>query len=262
MRVNIEMLGGAIGSITLLGGAPPGEWPARSGTWGLERNGLEGWYDSAEPRVPNPVDIPGMNGSYWPEELLAQSRIVTLRGFFSLIGSQASEITLGNARDIVSEFQGKPVRVTVSDEIGDRFVTGYVSSQVTFSKASEAAFKFSIIVTCPDPVKYGTVSRVDLPAGRSTAVFNNSGRAAVSPVVTALGYITSLSVNLGGRSFVWVGATDSLVIDLLDGVPRDASGRETGTVVHGEAISLQPGESKITVDSDQGTTWSIRAGWL
>ena len=262
MRINIERTDGAFGTLTLLGGAPPGEWPAASGVWGLERAGLDGWYDSVDPRLSAPVEIPGADGSFWPERIFSRSRIVTIRGFYSIVGSQASEVTLGAARDVVAAFRAAPVRVTVSDEVGDRFVTGYVSSQVTVTKVSERAFKFTVIVTCPDPVKYGTVSTFDVAAGSSTVKFFNSGRADVSPIVQSLGRISSLSVKHDGFEFSWTGNTTMLTIDLLDGIPRGPDGAETGTVVFGEAIRFAPGESIATVISDQKTMWSVRAGWL
>lgn len=262
MRVNIENLGGSPGRLVLLGGALPGEWPHRDGTWGLERDGLEGWYESVDSREGDLVAIPDANGSYWPQELFSESRVVTVRGFFSTLGTDASDVSTGTARDLVASFHKAPVRVTVSDEIGDRYVTGYVAASIQITRVSNVLFKFSVIVNCPDPIKYGPESIKSLPAAAAPFEVDNSGRAAVAPVIRSVGRIRSLRVENGSGSFVWVGDTTSLTIDLREGIPRNAAGAETGTVLFGEIVEIPPGRSTVSVVADQKTEFGMRAGWL
>lgn len=264
MRVNIERTDIAGGGVTLLGGAEPGVWPAPAGTWGLAGNGegLDGWYDSADPRMGEPVENPAADGAFWPEEIRMRARVLTVRGFYSTFGSSASEITLGAARDVVSDFVGSPLRVTVSDEVGDRFVTGYVASRVVFERISDYAFYFTLIIQCPDPVKYGPPMLVEVPAGAATVDIENNGRAFVSPVYQARSAIPSLLVEGGGARFEWSGASALLTLDLLEGVPRNSAGTVVGTVVRGEAIRVPPGKSTLKVTASKAGYLTLRAGWL
>lgn len=262
MRVNIENMGGVPGRLVLLGGALPGEWPQRFGTWGLERDGLEGWYDSVDSREGDLVAIPDSNGSYWPEALYSESRVITVRGFFSALGSDGSDVTVGTARDLVASFHKAPVRITVSDEIGDRYCIGYVAASIQVTRVSDVAFKFSMVVSCPDPIKYGPESTVEVSGGGVALEVDNSGRAAVSPIIRSAGPITSLRVENATGLFIWSGPASTLSVDLREGVPRDEEGQEVGTVIFGEAILLPPGKSEVSVVANQATTFSMRAGWL
>lgn len=240
-------------------------WPIRGEVWGLEKEGLDdGWYSSAEPRIESMPDRPGVDGTFWPEESLLTSRTVPIRGFHSVDGhglGSGSTLSVAQARDLIASFAGTAVRVIVEDAAGLREVTGYVSARPMVRRINERQTAFSIIVTCPDPLKYGPAVEYQRPSGTGVLELENVGTGDVAFTVSAATRIRSLSVRHAGRTVSWAGDSVGLLLDLADGRPLAPNGSETGYLVSADDIRVPPGRHPVTITADAPVTVTLRPGW-
>lgn len=240
------------------------QWVRAGVAWVLAaKNGLEGWFESAESRVDPMPDVPGVDGAYWPEEILLSSRTLAIRGHVLAVDERASSVGVASARDRIAALVGEPVSVTVEDAAGSREVRGYVEGRSEPEHRNETSFSFMLVVTCPDPLKYG--SPVSVPAAGET-VYNNTGTGDIRPRFTTLERITRLHIEQPhtGKVVEWAGDTVGLTLDLADGTPLDADGYEVGTLVWADAVSLPHGQSSLNVTVEPAGTQvmtTYRPGW-
>ncbi|WP_156027436.1 hypothetical protein [Mycetocola saprophilus] len=226
---------------------------------GLERDGLEGWYSPASTRVDDQPDLPHLHGTYWPEAVYLSNRVLTIRGFHAAGIGSGSSLSAARLRDRVAALVGEVVMVTVDDPAGPRHVTGYVADAPGIDRLSERRSKFSLVISCPDPLKYGP--RVDYSVSGASVLVLNSGTGPVAPVLTVSSRVTVVDVQLGGSRVRWSGAADSLLLDLGDGRPLGPDGQETGVLIYADALRVPPGEHRLTVTCDGSLTVSVRSGW-
>lgn len=268
MRVTISSQ--RSGEFTLSDGTRLNRWSVPGTVLGLQPDGLEGWYEPADLRVEDQPDILGVDGSYWPEEVLLTSRILTIRGFMHAIDGRASSVTVALARDRLASLVRQRLRITVEDASGAREVEGYLSSSPIIQQRTERGIAFSLIVTCPDPLKYG--AEVTASATGTTAYYN-TGNAPVAPRLEVAGLVRRVTVTQSlpdengryvQRRFEWQGNTRGLTIDLADGTPLDSDGYETGQLVWADVVRLQPGSGVVNISREPNSavvTMAYRHGW-
>lgn len=222
-------------------------------------DGLEGWYESADPRVEVMPDVPGVDGAYWPEEILLSSRTLAIRGQVIALGSRASSVGVASIRDRIAALVGEPVTVSIEDPAGVREVRGYVSGRTAPNRTNEKGFPFMIVVTCPDPLKYGQAVRY--PAGTGPLVLENIGTGEVPFTVTTPNRVTSLQIEYAGNRFVWAGDADGLTVELADGRPLDAEGYQVGYLIDADPIRIPHGAHSVSVKASTPVTVLLRPGW-
>lgn len=260
MRVTISLASTNEPVFSLVDGSWLNSWPVRGELLALEKDGLDGWYESVDPRVDDMPELPGQHGSFWPEEVLLASRVLTIRGFHYGMVGRSSTLAVARFRDLVASLVGVALRVAVEDAAGMREVTGYISSQVPMTLLTERGTKFSLIIMCPDPLKYGQA--VAYPAGGGVVSLENVGTGDVAFTVSTQSRIKSLQVQYSGSRFVWEGdSKDGLFVDLADGRPVDAAGAEVGFLVDADPIRVPPGRHSVSVVADVPVTVTLRPGW-
>lgn len=228
--------------------------------WGLQREGLEGWYEPAEPVMEDMPNLPDGDGRFWPEGIHLDSRLLTVRGVVATL-RQAGSISIAAALDRLSWMVGRAVEVAVDDAAGRRVALGYVSAAPVLPRVSETVWTFSLIVTLPDPIKYGREMSVTASGGAVALV--NEGTADVPFTVVTTGRTRALSVSYGGRIVSWVGdSATGVIIDMADGVPRNPAGAEVGSLIYADKVRVPPGSHSVQVSSDGSASVRFRSGWL
>lgn len=218
--------------------------------WGLE--GMDGWDGTPAPRE-SPADIPQSDGAYMPSRLTVGSRVLTIRCLVKTLDSLAASMV----RDRVCDLMTRTLTVTVTDPSGMRQCSGYLSADpATTMVFWGQAVSFSLIVTCPDPLKYGRliVCQPD-PAGDLSAA--NPGTLPAWPHARVEGPVRQLSLSQGGRRVVWAGEADGLDLDFRDMMPS------AGDLVRDQAFRLPPGSSIVqyTVSLGARLILTFRPAW-
>lgn len=237
--------------------------------YGLEENGLDGWFDSIKPRV-DISERPGNDGAYWPARSLLSPRIVTIRGFmYRSLG--ASVLDVARFRDRLNAWLTQPLEIVVDADNGLRRVTGVLSDQIIQHVSKRDRYvRFSLIVTCPDPLKYGAEVRYAFPpettllqAGwYATEVWvENVGTAPTWPVFTFPPKVAAFEVwdnNRGqGKHILWGLIDDEppaydfrIRFDSQDGyvTPLHNPGHLIGQVVTDDFQAIQPGRTYLHVE--------------
>lgn len=135
-----------------------------TGTWtgyGLGHHGagaLEGWYESPAPRA-EAITRPQADGAYAPWRLLVGARVVTL-----VFHHRAQDpVGARGAFDRVMGLVKQWVRIAVREPggLGVKHVRGFISEQPEIVRHDERTHTFTVIVTCPDPLKYAGVGSDD-----------------------------------------------------------------------------------------------------
>lgn len=187
--------------------------------WGILKEGIDGWFGTPNFRGDLPA-IPQQDGCYMPAIMTQGSRVVTIRGFIKGISSVEAAV----ARDRICDLACRSLVLLVEDASGPKeakcFMTGDPEPLMSYR---EKAFSFSLIFTCPDPLKYGPEACFEGVSG--LVVVENSGRVPTWPRIRVSGGVTSLSLVSGMGRVDWVGGADVLDLDFSDMMP--SSGRVT-----------------------------------
>ena len=247
MRVTIIPLDKQECARTLVDGASwlNHEWQAGE-FLGLERDGLEGWYDGPIPRDHDTMDRIGLPGSFWPADNPDDigERIITIRGEHRSRPREASTLSTGVFRDWVAWLACRRVRVQVEDQNGLRFCDGLVASQTTVEVRNNFKTGFSLIVTCPDPRKYGLP--VEYASSEGSVSVVNAGNIGSWPTVNIAQHVTAVTVAFGSHSVTWSGDADSLSLDVSTLHPSSC------TVGSDDGFQIPPGKHDVTVSAKDG----------
>lgn len=231
--------------------------PTMRGRLWLTGKGVEGWY-GAKAAGEEPVSRPQSDGAYWPSRLTAGTRTVTIHA----AAICHSSIDLAQLRDGLDMLACRALTLAVEDEHGRRTSECYISDDLepTILPGHRAA-TFDIVLTCPDPLKYGPVQ--SFQASGSTCVVVNGGNAPTWPRIKVTGPVKTLTVRLSDADadglVVWQGdAKDGLDLDFRDMIPS------SGTVTDDRAFPIPPGTHRLTVET--GTTGAkavltLRPAW-
>lgn len=225
---------------------------------GLVRGGLEGWFSSPQPRV-ELIEVPQMTGTFWPTHVPLAARVLTIRGVHAVRGG-GSSFAVAQFRDCLAALVGCRLVVRVEDSSGIREVEGVLSDSVDVEvdRGSDKT-RFTLIISCPDPIKYGPVETF---AG-SSIVAVNRGNHPVWPKFKVAGKCTRLIIDSPTRYVEWSGNATDLVLDTRYGIPT-SNGIEAGTLLADELFSLDPGDTPIGMIVSGGgkPSLEVRPGWV
>lgn len=153
MRVTIASLTRPLAAFTLHDGYDRASWRA---PMVQALTGLEGWLEGVTPRFEDPI-VPTGHGSYGPADIYLASRIVTVRfAARAMFRHGGSSLMVAQFDDLVASLVGEWVEIRVEDASGVRTASGYVGALPVRERISEWAARYTLIMNCPDPLKYGT----------------------------------------------------------------------------------------------------------
>lgn len=215
--------------------------------WYLVDSVVEGWYGTPALRE-TPFERYGMDGDAPPSRKTQGARHVSIYGALEA----QSTIESTSAIDSINAIFGKDLRITGEDANGARHIKGYLADDPmpTFLPG-EKLVKFSLVFTCPYPIKSG--DDVAYPVSNGRALVRNGGNAQAWPKLKVEGTVTSASVSYMGHSVTWRGNADSLCIDLFD------LSCTSGEIVTDDAFSVPPGDSSIYVSVSGGDAQVVLA---
>lgn len=200
----------------------------------------EGWDGTPAPRE-GALAASGRDGDLWPASLTQGARVVTLSGAYA----GASTIDVQRFVASLAALAGQPLEILAVGPSGQRRARGYLSDDPNPQYLEEGlVVLFDLVVTCPDPRKYGDPVAFD--AGGGKCAVRNGGNAPAWPVIRVTGRCTYLTASLGGRSVAWSGDDEALVIDFADMEPS------SGVVTRDEAFAVPPGRCEIEIACNSG----------
>lgn len=217
--------------------------------WGIE--GVDGWDGTPAVRE-SPVSRPQADGSYMPSRLTVDHRVITLRCFVKC----RTELESSAVKDRVNDLMARRLKVSFEEPAGRREVSGFLSGDPATTMAFWGhALSFSLIITCPDPYKYG--DRVIFTGDGLSVGVSNPGPLPVLPTIRAEGQMSGLSLKLGGHQVIWSGDTTALSLDFADMVPS------SGVISKDDAFEVPHGESTIeyTIKGLASIKVAIRPAW-
>ena len=260
MRVSVDIEGAPHLSMVLVGSAALNSPSIRGDYCVLEEmpKGLEGWFEPADLQSVDVSALPQQHGTFWPESLWQSSRKLTIRGWHYASPSESSSVSAAEFRDKLAALVGTVGTVTVEDSSGVRTVTGYFPVNPVITHTDTFLTDFSLIMTCPDPLKYGPPAQY---SGTGPIVVENSGTGDVPFTVSASQRVTTLTVSCGGRTLEWTGNSLGLVLDTADGRPLSPSGVEVGYLVQADPVRIPPGSQTVQVTANVPVTLTVRSGW-
>ena len=213
-------------------------WEAGDRRLILKKDGIKGLYGSPNIRE-KPLDRPQMDGAYWPSRLTQESRTITLDAF----AHGLSSVETMNLIDRLNALTGRALTVLVEDSAGRRTLSGWLAADPEpLMLVTQRHFEFALIITCPDPYKYGEWLWQAPQAGRVRV--DNTGTAPTWLQFRASSRITRLHGVWSDAEIEWEGDTASLTLDTRDMIPS------AGLVTADWAMPVQPGVTQVTVDTD------------
>lgn len=220
----------------------------RGDAW-IRLNGDTGLMGATKPRETGTA-IPQRDGSYWPSRLTTESRTITLE----CVAARRSTASAARLKDRICDLMGRALTIQLEDSAGIREMSGWLADDPAPTMLlSLQGFTFSLILYCPDPLKYGLP--VDYTASGGVIRVRNEGMLPVWPVILASG-ASGLTVSLAGRKVTWSGsASRPLTLDMADMIPSQ------GTVSYDFAFQLPPGESTVSVVSNGSVRMRVRPAW-
>lgn len=218
----------------------------------LAIDGISGWFGSPQIRE-DVVSAQGIDGDFWPQSMTQGARTVTLTGYVIT----ESSMELAREVDRINSLVGQRLTVTCEDAHGRRSMTGFLSDNPISSVFhDEQECTFALVITCPDPKKYGPWVAY---AGTGMVRVANHGTVPSYPRVHAEGSpLTTLTLACGGQTVEWKGSATSLDLDLSDLAPS------TGALSQDNAFAVPPGGAKVSVSAtgtDAAVTLYGRDAW-
>lgn len=215
----------------------------------LLEDGIDGWFGTPAPRE-DPIVRSLTDGDLMPHTITQGSRTVTLHGY----GVFGSTIEAGAFIDLVNAMVGCPLSVMCDDGQGRRFMTGYLTDDPTPTlDPSEETVEFTLVITCPDPKKYGLAKTYKPEGGWVTVV--NEGNAGTYPKVHVDGPVTMLHIEMGDQAITWNGSAETLDLDFADMQPSN------GAIVLDNAFEIPSGRVALAVACDGEVTITVKSAW-
>lgn len=213
-------------------------WQAGDRSLILKKDGIKGLYGSPDVRE-KPLDRPQMDGAYWPSRLTQGARTITLDAF----AHGLSSVETMRLIDRLNDLMGRELSILVEDSAGQRTMSGWLSADPEpLMLVTQRHFEFALVITCPDPYKYGAWLW-QAPQAGSVRV-DNTGTAPTWLQFSASSRITRLHAVWGDAEIEWEGDTGELLLDTRDMIPS------AGLVTADWAMPVQPGVTQVTVDTD------------
>ena len=222
------------------------------GYWILQ-DGLKGWFGTPDVRESS-VERKMTDGDLFPGRITQGARVLT----FECAACCESAVEAAHAIDNINGLVGKRLTIVGQDANNERTVCGYLAEDPDPDYKSDAVTVFfSLIVTCPDPLKYSDWVTFTQSGGSVEVV--NGGNAPSYPKVhvdkSGDNPITYMTLTYKGRQVTWTGSANSLDLDFADMVPS------AGTVSMDNAFAIDPGQQTVTVSSNGLVTLYIRSAW-
>lgn len=213
-------------------------WQAGDRSLILKKDGIKGLYGSPDVRE-KPLDRPQMDGAYWPSRLTQGARTITLDAF----AHGLSSVETMRLIDRLNALIGRELTILVEDSAGQRTLSGWLSADPEpLMLTTQRHFEFALVVTCPDPYKYGAWLWQTPQSGRLQLA--NLGTAPTWIRFRAASHITTLHAVWGDAEIEWEGDTNDLLLDTRDMIPS------TGQVTADWALPVQPGTTQLTIRTD------------
>ena len=213
-------------------------WQAGDRSLILKKDGIKGLYGSPDVRE-KPLDRPQMDGAYWPSRLTQGARTITLDAF----AHGLSSVETMRLIDRLNDLMGRELSILVEDSAGQRTLSGWLSADPEpLMLTTQRHFAFALVITCPDPYKYGAWLWQSTQSGR--VLVDNTGTAPTWLQFRASSRITRLYAVWGDAEIEWEGDTNELLLDTRDMIPS------AGLVTADWAMPVQPGVTQVTVDTD------------
>lgn len=213
-------------------------WQAGDRSLILKKDGIKGLYGSPDVRE-KPLDRPQMDGAYWPSRLTQGARTITLDAF----AHGLSSVETMRLIDRLNALIGRELTILVEDSAGQRTLSGWLSADPEpLMLTTQRHFAFALVITCPDPYKYGEWLWQSPQSGR--VLVSNTGTAPTWVRFEASSRITRLHAAWLDAEIEWEGDTGELLLDTRDMIPS------AGLVTADWAMPVQPGVTQVTVDTD------------
>lgn len=213
-------------------------WQAGDRSLILKKDGIKGLYGSPDVRE-KPLDRPQMDGAYWPSRLTQGARTITLDAF----AHGLSSVETMRLIDRLNDLMGRELSILVEDSAGQRTLSGWLSADPEpLMLTTQRHFAFALVITCPDPYKYGEWLWHSPQSGR--VLVSNTGTAPTWVRFEASSRITRLYAAWLDAEIEWEGDIASLTLDTRDMIPS------AGLVTADWAMPVQPGVTQVTVDTD------------
>lgn len=213
-------------------------WEAGDHSLILKKDGIKGLYGSPDVRE-KPLDRPQMDGAYWPSRLTQGARTITLDAF----AHGLSSVETMRLIDRLNALIGRELSILVEDSAGQRTLSGWLSADPEpLMLTTQRHFAFALVITCPDPYKYGEWLWQSPQSGR--VLVDNTGTAPTWLRFEARSRITRLHAAWADAEIEWEGDTGELLLDTRDMIPS------AGLVTADWALPIQPGATQVTVDTD------------
>ncbi|MBW3077685.1 phage tail family protein [Bifidobacterium simiiventris] len=211
----------------------------------ITNKGVTGLFGTPKPRESG-VDMPQSDGAYWPSRLTAGGRTIELPCAMTC----ASSIELAALRDRLNSLMCKPLDILVESSGREWLMRGWLADDPDYTILSrEQVAEFTLIVYCPDPLKYGRPVAYSPVDGRIAV--DNPGMMPVWPRITVKGRVTSLSLSMSAHTVTWTGNANGLTLDFRDLIPS------SGALSADDAFRIPPGRSTVTVSASAGATVSM-----
>lgn len=226
-------------------------WEAGDRSLILKKDGIKGLYGTPATRE-SVLDRPQMDGAYWPSRLTQGARTVTLDAF----AHGLSSIETMQLIDRLNNLTGRELTLLVEDAAGRRMLTGWLAADPEpLMLVTQRHFEFALVITCPDPYKYGDWLWQRATSNR-TLQLANTGTAPTWLRFRTSSRITHLDVVYGDAEISWEGDTTSLTLDTRDMIPS------AGRITADWAMPVEPGVTPITIRSDCGSLdLGLRPAW-
>lgn len=222
----------------------------------LNDDGLEGWFETPGLRESS-SDNPNGDGSLPIPVKRQKERTVTIRGTVF----PDSSVEQNEAVDRLNDLMCRDLVLTVFDTVGPRHVKAYIPDDNGMDfDAYGRELGFTIILCCPDPLKYGIPAVYTAKNNRFTV--ENRGMVASYPVVTVsnpngVGFVSVTDDD--GHEVAWEGdgSATEVVLDFRDLNPQ------VGSITVNEVFTVPHGSKTVylTATSNSVATLMIEPAW-
>lgn len=131
--------------VTLDSSEPTDGWALAEAT----SSNMEGWWEAPRPRA-EAIDRPGASGAFAPAQLLTGPRVLTINAHHAA-SSEEDEL---RARSLISSITRQWVQIIVTEAGRTTHVRAFLSAQAKIEHWEDEGSTWSMIFTCPDPLKY------------------------------------------------------------------------------------------------------------
>lgn len=217
----------------------------------IRKDGIKGLYGTPLVRE-SATAHPQMSGSYWPSKLTQDARSISLDCY----AKGLSSVETIQLIDRINALVGQDIAIVVEDAAGRRYLNGYLAADPEpLMGVRQDMFTFALVITCPDPYKYG--DWVWAREAHGTVTLTNTGNAPTWSKVRVNDAMTHIAITYNNLTVEWTGdAPHGWSFDFRDALPS------VGKLDQGQVFSIPPGSHTLQVDTDsRDVNIGIRPAW-